>query len=92
MMDKFSSTRRNFPPAVVRTASCNNKKTSRLAPSLSEMGFDRVYPVYYEISFEKIQYGAQIRIIFIKKFNGNTGISVHVVYHCSFICTSWLGW
>jgi hypothetical protein len=25
---------------------------SRLAPSLSQMGFDRVYPVYYEISFE----------------------------------------
>ena len=25
---------------------------SRLAPSLSRMGFDRVYPVYYEISFE----------------------------------------
>ena len=24
----------------------------RLAPSLSRMGFDRVYPVYYEISFE----------------------------------------
>jgi hypothetical protein len=26
--------------------------TARLAPSLSRMGFDRVYPVYYEISFE----------------------------------------
>ena len=25
----------------------------RLAPSLSRMGFDRVYPVYYEISFSK---------------------------------------
>jgi hypothetical protein len=24
----------------------------RLAPSLSRMGFDRVYPVYYEISFD----------------------------------------
>jgi hypothetical protein len=24
----------------------------RLAPSLSRMGFDRVYPVYFEISFE----------------------------------------
>jgi hypothetical protein len=24
----------------------------RLTPSLSRMGFDRVYPVYYEISFE----------------------------------------
>jgi hypothetical protein len=24
----------------------------RRAPSLSRMGFDRVYPVYYEISFE----------------------------------------
>ena len=26
--------------------------SSRLAPSLSRMGFDRVYPVYYEISFD----------------------------------------
>ena len=26
-------------------------KPGRLAPSLSRMGFDRVYPVYYEISF-----------------------------------------
>ena len=25
---------------------------SRLAPSLARMGFDRVYPVNYEISFE----------------------------------------
>jgi hypothetical protein len=25
---------------------------ARLAPSFSRMGFDRVYPVYYEISFE----------------------------------------
>ena len=24
----------------------------RLAPSLSRMGFDTVYPVYFEISFE----------------------------------------
>jgi hypothetical protein len=29
-----------------------NKVDDRLAPSLSRMGFDRVYPVYYEISFE----------------------------------------
>ena len=25
---------------------------ARLAPSLSRMGFDRVYPVYYEISLK----------------------------------------
>ena len=27
----------------------------RLAPSLSRMGIDRVYPVYYEISFDPIK-------------------------------------
>jgi hypothetical protein len=29
-----------------------SQRPVRLAPSLSRMGFDRVYPVYYEISFE----------------------------------------
>jgi hypothetical protein len=36
----------------LRDVSFANRADSRLAPSLSRMGFDRVYPVYYEISFE----------------------------------------
>jgi hypothetical protein len=41
-------------PHLIYTHACMSflDNLSRLAPSLSRMGFDRVYPVYYEISFE----------------------------------------
>ena len=38
---------------------------SRLAPSLSRMGFDRVYPVYYEISFERFKFKTDLIINWI---------------------------
>ena len=36
----------------MRNDQLHRRYKARLAPSLSRMGFDRVYPVYYEISFE----------------------------------------
>jgi hypothetical protein len=43
--------------AVLKESAIDPKKSHkslihRFAPSLSRMGFDRVYPVYYEISSE----------------------------------------
>jgi hypothetical protein len=37
-------------PLIQRQKFGSDRSGHRLAPSLSRMGFDRVYPVYYEIS------------------------------------------
>jgi hypothetical protein len=36
----------------MRNDQLQGRYKARLAPSLSRMGFDKVYHVYYEISFE----------------------------------------